>query len=96
MVEARNQKNRLECDICMAEYQVNGDHYPVSLPCGHPICQSCANLLFQQEVVSQGKDFFTCPTCREEIPANTKLSKCIGIIKMMEMMEESKSPQMRN
>ena len=31
----------LSCSVCLEDYEVDGGHIPILLPCSHTLCESC-------------------------------------------------------
>tara|TARA_R110002050_G_scaffold48975_4_gene113942 strand:- start:32 stop:550 length:519 start_codon:yes stop_codon:yes gene_type:complete len=56
----------MECPICFYSYLDKFGRKPLCLPCGHGVCEQCANFLKQ--------DSFGCPICRSPLSSEANLA----------------------
>ena len=49
----------LSCQICLEEFEENGDHVARILPCSHTVCEKCLKQLIRGNNIE-------CPECREK------------------------------
>ena len=86
-MSGHNGLSACECPICFS--LLNGERVPMSLPCGHTVCQLCINdLLVTVRGNRKGgegdeSNVFPCPLCRklihrDSISLNVTLKDLIG------------------
>ncbi|CCD61645.2 RING-type domain-containing protein [Caenorhabditis elegans] len=80
-----------ECEICCKEYSnIDQNHSPKILKCGHSICQICAAKLITNSCIY-------CPFCRETTKIRDgkveNLKKNFGLMKAIEIMKNSTTKQ---
>ena len=51
-----------ECPVCYVVFADGRD--PMSLPCGHTLCQVCLNAIVDKNRRTDRADVFNCPLCR--------------------------------
>jgi len=75
-----------ECPVCFL--LLENERVPMSLPCGHTLCQVCLDAIVNEENRKNANTTFSCPLCRkmtsrEIVSKNITLKNLIGkIIKM--------------
>ena len=78
----------LSCQICLEDFQEDGDLIPSILPCSHTLCERCLIQLLG------GGGSFKCPECRAQHAAPSKEKTfpqnkyLLTVIKRRESMEE--------
>ena len=51
--------NMLSCSVCLEDYEENGIHIPILLPCSHTLCESCVKQTIRNKTL-------VCPVCRKK------------------------------
>ena len=49
----------LSCSVCLEDYEVDGGHIPILLPCSHTLCESCVKQTIRNKTL-------VCPVCSKK------------------------------
>ena len=85
----------LSCQICLEDFQEDGDLIPRILPCSHTLCERCLIHLLE------GGGSFKCPECRAQHAAPSKEKSfpqnkyLLTVIKRRESREEEPEEEVR-
>ena len=55
----------LSCSVCLEDYEKDGVHIPILLPCSHTLCESCVKQTIRNKTL-------VCPVCRKKHRAGKK------------------------
>ena len=56
----------LSCQVCLEDYEENGDHVPRILPCLHTVCETCLKKLIKEGSID-------CPECERKHEATDEV-----------------------
>ncbi|CCD61649.1 RING-type domain-containing protein [Caenorhabditis elegans] len=81
----------LQCEVCNEDYSdIDEDHIPKVLKCGHSVCQNCATQLITALLI-------ICPFCRETTEISDgddqKLQKNFALVQAIQVMKADSPPK---
>ena len=70
-----------ECPVCF--FLLENERVPMSLPCGHTLCQVCLDAIVTKTLKENADESLSCPLCRkitrrEMVSKNITLKNLIG------------------